>query len=424
MARIEFPEEVRKRVEAIGAADLVLGIAGAIHPEELRTKIAESMRALIPAPAKTVVVYAGTYAGPDEAGGSEPAVDGIEFLAYPLPQHDPSLGPWVEVSVAQRTVLALAALLQARACAVLHCDFATLNDSTLRLLVPPILEGKCDLVTPIYPEGKYEGLINKSLLAPLSRALFSRRVRSPLPFDFCASARVIPKLADPGSQQSQPGSQLLWPSNVVAVDGAKIWQAYINVTHTLNTEGLELSAVLAQLAGALFQEVEATAAQWQRVRGSQSTEISGVPPEHKAGGEPVDARTSGARPLDVHPMIDSFILGFRNLEEVWRLVLPPVAVFDLQRLTRLPPEQFRMTDELWARIVYDFALAYRLRRIGRTHLLGALTPLYLGWVASYALEVGDATIAEADARVEMLARAFEENKSYFVSRWRWPDRTS
>jgi hypothetical protein len=105
-------------------------------------------------------------------------------------------------------------------------------------------------------------------------------------------------------------------------------------------------------------------------------------------------------------------------------VLPPVSLFELKRLTRLAPEQFQMPDELWARVVYDFALAFRLRRIGRSHLLGALTPLYLGWVASYAQEVAHATVIEADERVERLARVFEENKPYFVSRWRWPDRSN
>ena len=54
-----------------------------------------------------------------------------------------------------------------------------------------------------------------------------------------------------------------------------------------------------------------------------------------------------------------------------------------------------MPDELWARIVYDFALAYRMRRLSRTHVLGALTPLYLGWVASYTQEVGGVTAQEA-----------------------------
>jgi glucosylglycerate synthase len=412
MAKIDFPDEIRKQVEGIGTADLVIGIAGGVPRDEMQAKVAELGSEGFPdagAPLKCVVVYAG----PSD-GGHAAHENGIELLSYPLPAHDPALGPWVEMSSAQRSVLALSSLFQAKLCVVLHCDLATLNASTLKLLTAPVLEGKCDLVMPVYPEGKYDGLLNKSLLAPLSRALFSKRVRSPLPFDFCASARVIAKLADPLSQRAQPGPQLLWPSNVVAMESGQIWQAQLDVIHTLHTEGLELTAVLAQLAGGLFQEVENCASHWQRARGSQTAEMCGVPFTHTADAAPVDAK----------PLIDSFVLGSRNLEEVWRLVLPPVSLFELKRLTALAADQFRMPDQLWARLIYDFALAHRLRRIGRAHLLGALTPLYLGWVASYAQEVAGATVAEADARLEKLARVFEENKPYFVSRWRWPDRTS
>ena len=126
--------------------------------------------------------------------------------------------------------------------------------------------------------------------------------------------------------------------------------------------------------------------------------------------------------VDVRPLIESFNLGSRNLQEVWGLVLPPVILLELKRLSRLPMEQFRMPDAVWAKIVYDFALAHRLRSIGRNHLLGALTPLYLGWVASYVAEVQAGDAVEAEQRIERLAAAFEETKPYFVSRWRWPDR--
>ena len=121
-------------------------------------------------------------------------------------------------------------------------------------------------------------------------------------------------------------------------------------------------------------------------------------------------------------MLETFQLGFRNLQEVWSLVLPPVTLLELKRLARVSVDRFHMPDELWVRIVYDFALAHRLRTLSRSHLLGALTPLYLGWVASYALEVGGASPAEAEQRLEKLARAYEDGKPYLLSRWRWPDR--
>ena len=81
-------------------------------------------------------------------------------------------------------------------------------------------------------------------------------------------------------------------------------------------------------------------------------------------------------------MIASFQLGYRNLQEVWSLVLSPATILELKRLTRAAAEQFRMPDELWVRVIYDFALAHRLRVMSRDHLLRSLTPLYLAWVAS------------------------------------------
>ena len=418
MARIEFPEETRKRVEAIGNADFVLGVAGAAHPEELTAKAESWVRSLASVSGSALKIVVA-FAGLPEMTESPLAVEGIQFLSYEMPAHDPSAGPWAEISVAQRSVLELAALLQARACVVVHHDLATLDDPASHSLAAPVLDGRCDLVSPIYPEGKYDGLINKGLLAPLSRALFGRRVRSSLPFDLCASARIIPKIADTGVPRGQAGPQLLWPANVAGMDSGRVCQAAIHASHTVQTDGMDLSTVLGLLAGDLFQQAETFAPHWQRVRASQPAEIVSEETVSKLTAERPDSA-----PLDTKPLIESFALGSRNLEEVWRLVLPPVSLFELRQLARLAPEEFRMPDELWARIVYDFALAYRLRRIGRSHLLGALTPLYLGWVASYAKDIGEATVVEADRRVEIVAQAFEANKPYLVSRWRWPDRAS
>ncbi|MGH9371982.1 MAG: hypothetical protein ACRD15_10680, partial [Vicinamibacterales bacterium] len=72
--------------------------------------------------------------------------------------------------------------------------------------------------------------------------------------------------------------------------------------------------------------------------------------------------------------------------------------------------------------VYDFALGHRLRVITRDHLLRSLTPLYLGWLASFVLEVRFAPPDEAHARIERLCLAFEAEKPYLISQWRWPER--
>jgi hypothetical protein len=120
-------------------------------------------------------------------------------------------------------------------------------------------------------------------------------------------------------------------------------------------------------------------------------------------------------------MIETFHLAQDNLEEIWSLVLPPQSRLALKRLSQLSPDAFTLQPDLWARIVYDFTLAFHLRTLNRSHLLGAMTPLYLAWVASYLRTVADDSTRAATA-IELTASAFENEKSYIVSRWRWPDR--
>src|SRR5207253_4887112 len=61
--------------------------------------------------------------------------------------------------------------------------------------------------------------------------------------------------------------------------------------------------------------------------------------------------------IDVNRLVNSFQLGIRDLQEIWGLVLPPATLLELRKLARSTPEQFHLPDELWARIVCDFALA-------------------------------------------------------------------
>ena len=123
--------------------------------------------------------------------------------------------------------------------------------------------------------------------------------------------------------------------------------------------------------------MERNSAFWQRSNGSQNIPTFGEA-YHK------DEETGA---LEVQRMIEAFQLAHRNLSEVWSVALPPATLVELKKLSRVITSEFQMPDDLWVRIVYDFALGHRQRSINRDHLLRAMTPLYLGWVASYALEV-------------------------------------
>jgi len=126
--------------------------------------------------------------------------------------------------------------------------------------------------------------------------------------------------------------------------------------------------------------------------------------------------------LKVAQLVETFRLGFRELQEVWSEILPPLAFLQWRRLASQPLEAFRVNDSLWARTIYDFAMGHRLRVIARDHLLRSLAPLYLAWLASFILEMRFAPIEAIESRVDRVAQAFEAEKPYLVSQWRWPER--
>ena len=262
---------------------------------------------------------------------------------------------------------------------------------------------------PHYELGAREGLVNSAILYPVSRALYGARPRFPLAIDLALSRRMSERLATAAQRYTSLGQNdaLLWPVAEATVAGFSVAEAAA-VHRTIPQPAIsDLNTILALITGSLFGDVEAKAAFWQRSRVTQpGGSFAGNPPNEPAP--------------DIQPMLNSFRLAYTNLQEIWSLVLPPQSLLGLKKLSLLPSESFRMPDALWARTVYDFILAYRLRTLNRGHLLGALTPLYLAWVASHLNLTQAGTPAEQ--HVEETAAAFESEKPYLVSRWRWPDR--
>jgi hypothetical protein len=121
-------------------------------------------------------------------------------------------------------------------------------------------------------------------------------------------------------------------------------------------------------------------------------------------------------------MLESFRLAGTNLQEIWSQVMTPRTLLAVNRLAQAKETEHFLPDALWVRIVYDFLASYRSRAVNRSHLLGALMPLYLGWAASHVLAISGHGEGVSQQHVDALANAFEADKPYLLARWRWPDR--
>ncbi len=397
----------RQQVDQIGTADLVVGILDggteeATHAVEmLRVALKQLMT-----PVRTVAV-GSTVTQNGTGPGSEPAQEDSSFVVLPGPVASEAMSPMQTMSAGYRGILTLGMKLGARACCIVASNLQTVTPQWFYLLTQPVLELDFDLVTPCYGHHLFEGLLNVSIISPLLQALYGQQVQNPLGPDLGFSQRALQKvLENPRTKGIDHPLISLTPAAMGG--GLKICQAHVGTRIYPPTDWLNASSLLTQILDPIFADIENNAAVWQRVRGTRPVPAFGEPAQTPA--------ETGS--VDIARMIESFQLGLRDLREIWSLILPPASLFELAKLSRLAQEQFRMPDQLWARIVYDFAVGHRLRTISRDHLLRAMTPLYLGWVASYSLEVERTGGAPPDR----LPAVFESAKPYFVSRWRWPDR--
>jgi hypothetical protein len=303
----------------------------------------------------------------------------------------------------------------ATACLILGAGSNTLTPEVIRALAAAASSTTtCDLAIPRYQIGPKEGLVNSAILYPVTRALFGSRPRFPLAIDFGLSLPMAERLASAAQRfiAADQNDAILWPVSEAATGNCTITEVDGGTRSMPQPASPDINALLAQIAGSLFADIDAKASFWQRTRPAPA--LRPQQQEHPVRPSPPDGWP------DVTPMLEAFRLAYTNLADIWSLVLPPNSLLGLKRLSAMPPATFRMPDALWARIVYDFILAYRLRTINRGHLLGALAPLYLAWVASHIILADTGTSPEA--HIETQAAAFEYDKPYLVSRWRWPDR--
>jgi hypothetical protein len=120
--------------------------------------------------------------------------------------------------------------------------------------------------------------------------------------------------------------------------------------------------------------------------------------------------------IDVERMQDAFRQGARDLTAIWELILSPETLAEVLALES--EGSLRFPDDLWARVVYDFALGHHYSVVHRDHLLRSLTPIYLGRTAAFVQATRVATAAATQTALEAVAVAFERQKTYLVEHWR------
>ncbi len=355
-----------------------------------------------------------------DAGSSDDTPDLVAAAGLPVVRatHDAPLGERANVpfhgvpgrSGALRLALELAQRLAARALLVLEADVTSVTDLWIERLLAPVRAQRAGLVLAAYARHRYDGTITNLLLAPLIRALYGRRLRQPLGGAQALSAPLVERLLrEPGWPWAGRDLADLWIVGAAIAGGFTVCEAWVGRRRVESgTRTSDLPAMVAQTLGAVFTVMDRHHDLWIDVRGSE-------PPG--SVGEPAPLGTEPGT-VDVERMVGAFRLGLRDLGSIWEQILAPETLADVLDLEGGEPARFHFPDDVWARVVYDAALAHHYGVVHRDHLLRSLVPLYLGRTAAFVIATRDRDAAATEAALDAVGRAFERQKPYLVERWR------
>jgi hypothetical protein len=414
-----LPESVRTLLDGAETADIVIGLLTfndkTTAPDLARAMTDGCVRSF---PQRRILVVncdAGSQDGTpqfiEQRLGS-----GVRFWSIHHPVLSASFQLLSESGVpgretAVRILAAVTDKLDAAACLIVDGNVKSADATWPQLLADPVLDKGIDCVLPWFHRNRYEGTLTNTLLAPLTGALYGKRIPYHLGGAYAFSSNMIRStlLPQPWDEEIMQYGFDGWVTTLAVAEQLHICRAALGPRlHEAKPMG-DLSAIVAQTVGCIFHLMERYQERWESV-----TEAVFVP----TVGVPVGLGASTGS-INVERLVNGFRQGLRDLLPLWQIILPAETFQQVLELGVENTEGFRFSPGLWVRVIYDFSLAYHDRLLHREHLLKALTPLYLGYTASFVIETRAQGVEMVEQELARLNDQFETMKPYLVQRWRW-----
>ena len=308
-------------------------------------------------------------------------------------------------------LLKVAAELRAKAIIMLDADLTSLTPEWIESFLEPIFDGY-DFVVPIYSRHKYDGTITNNIAYPLLRTLYGLRVRQPIAGDFAISGRLARSylIEQTWTDDVYHFGIDIWMTTIAICRNFKVCQTILGTSKAHRTKDpIGLGNMFSQVVGTCFQLMVDFEYFWKDILESRPSVIYGFGLGNKESFPEVK--------VNPESLYKSFINGFSLYSDVWQKVLDPENMRAVNKLKEINKDDFYFEITLWARIVFDFAIAFNLEDIERNKLLEALIPLYHSRTLSFVNTTSEMDTKEAEAIEERLNRNFESEKEYLIKHW-------
>ncbi len=303
--------------------------------------------------------------------------------------------------------------LNASAIIVVDADLKSITPEWIRYLGEPLM-GRYDYVAPIYARHKYDGSITNHIAYPLLRSLFGIRVRQPIGGDFGFSGKLARAFL----------SEKLW-NDKIANFGIDIWMTTIAIARRFNIcqaflgspkvhnpkdPAADLGPMFTQVVSTLFEVIMDFEFIWKDTFESRPSNIYGF-------GLGIEEKPPVVN-VNTDSLFESCMKGFDKYGKIWEKIIPGPEYMEICKLKNIKDKkQFYYTSDLWARVLFSFAIAYRMNEVNREKLIESMIPFYHSRVLSFANKTASASIKEAEEYLENITRVFEKEKYYLIQRW-------
>lgn len=302
--------------------------------------------------------------------------------------------------------------LEAKAVLVIDADLKSISPMWIRNLAEPLFDDY-DYVAPLYIRHKYDVTVTNSIAYPLTRALYGRRVRQPIGGDVAFSnklARCFAESAIWNDAIAHFGIDA-WMTTDAIRTHSSIIQSFMGrpKVHKARDIDSEVGLLFEDVLGTIFELMLHFDSFWKDVKWSRPTAVFGfglgdieVPPPVR---------------IDTQMLWDKFVSGVRTKWDFYSKALARESVNKLEEVMDIPAMGFEFPTGLWAKIIYDFAVAYKQASLDRGELIRALIPLHYGKTLSFVIETEAMNNQQVEEFIEDQCLQFEKSKPYLVERW-------
>ncbi len=302
--------------------------------------------------------------------------------------------------------------LKAKAVVVVDADLKSITPEWIKHLGEPVFSG-FSYVAPLYIRHKYDGTITNGIAYPMTRCLYGRRVRQPIGGDFGFSGKLGKAFYD-GNGWSEAVANFgidIWMTTLAISQKAQICQSFMGrpKVHRTKDPGAHLGPMFREVVGTIFAMMKNFYSFWTKVKYSRPTSIYGfglgeteMPPEVK---------------VDTSNLMSKFQDGFKENSRIWEKVLTEDVYKKLREIRNMKESEFAFPTDLWARVLFDMAIAYREQLVERDMMMESLIPLYFGRTLSFVKKTKRMSIKQAEEAIEEDCMTFEMAKPYLIRRW-------